>query len=78
MKSIRCEVLENVYSTCMSITEFDPAQLNPTDGPACAKCGGPVRLTGIEPHPTKAGTDLRTYQCLACDHVQAAMVPLGA
>ena len=61
----------------MSITEFDPAQPNPTHGPACTKCGGPVRLTGIEPHPTKAGIDLRTFQCLACDHVQAAVVPLN-
>ena len=58
----------------MSIIELDPAQPHATHGPACAKCGGPVRLTGIEPHPTKAGIDLRTYQCLACDAVQAAQV----
>jgi len=60
----------------MSIIEFDPLQPAPTQGPACEKCGGPMRLTGIEPHPTKAALDLRTFQCLACDHVQAAMVPV--
>ena len=61
----------------MSMIELDPRQPNPTHGPACAECGGPVRLTGIEPHPTKIGIDLRTFQCLACDHVQAAIVPLN-
>ena len=40
-------------------------------------CDAPTRLVGIEPHPTRAHTDLRTYQCLACDHMQAAVVPLG-
>jgi hypothetical protein len=60
----------------MSIIQLDPARPHPTPGPACAECGGPVRLTGIEPHPTKAAVDLRTFQCLICDHVQAAIVPL--
>jgi hypothetical protein len=45
-------------------------------GPPCASCSGPTRLVGIEPHPTKAKTDLRTYQCLACERVQAEIVPL--
>lgn len=39
-------------------------------------CDAPTRLIGIEPHPTKARTDLRTYQCLACDHMQAAVIPV--
>jgi len=50
---------------------------DPAPGPACAHCKAPTRLMGIEPHPTRAHTDLRTYQCLACDHVQAAIVPLN-
>ena len=49
---------------------------DPAPGPACAHCKAPTRLMGIEPHPTKAHTDLRTYQCLACDHVQVTVVPL--
>jgi len=40
-------------------------------GPACASCSGPTRLVGIEPHPTRDHTDLRTYQCMACQEMQA-------
>ena len=47
-------------------------------GPTCAKCSGPTRLLGIEPHPIKVRTDLRTYRCLVCDHMQASVVPLSA
>jgi hypothetical protein len=45
-------------------------------GPRCAHCSAPTRLVGIEPHPTTVKTDLRTYQCLACERVQAEVVPL--
>ena len=45
-------------------------------GPACTTCSGRTRLTGVEPHPTQPHTDLRTFQCLACDEVLAVMVPL--
>ena len=62
----------------MSIIEFDPAQPRPTHGPACAKCSGPTRLIGIEPHPTRLHTDLRTYQCLVCDAVQAELMPIAS
>lgn len=58
----------------MSIIEYDPVQPNPTHGPVCAKCKGPTRLTGIEPHPTRAHIDLHTLQCLICDSVQAKVV----
>ena len=61
----------------MSIIEFDPAQPSPTHGPACATCSGPTRLIGIEPHPTQSHTDLRTYQCLVCDAVQAELMPIA-
>jgi hypothetical protein len=47
-------------------------------GPDCARCRGSTRLVGIEPHPTKAHTDVRTYQCRACEHLQAVVVPLTA
>lgn len=61
----------------MSMLEVD--RLSPADamGPACTKCAGRTRLTGIEPHPTKAHTDLRTFQCMACDAVSAKVVPLA-
>jgi hypothetical protein len=44
--------------------------------PLCEKCGCRTRLAGIEPHPRLHQTDLRTYQCLACNEVQAIAVPL--
>ncbi len=62
----------------MSTLAINLAPPKPESGPACEKCTGPTRLVGIEPHPTKARTDLRTYQCLACEHMQAAMVTLNA
>ena len=55
---------------------IDSAQIEPTHGPACSQCRGPTRLTGIEPHPTQPHTDLRTFQCLVCNGVQAAVVPV--
>jgi hypothetical protein len=58
----------------MSTMTIDSAPLDPTHGPACAQCRGPTRLTGIEPHPTQPHTDLRTFQCLVCSHVQAAVM----
>lgn len=44
--------------------------------PRCEKCGCRTRLAGIEPHPRLPQTDLRTYQCLACNDVHAVAVPL--
>lgn len=61
----------------MSMLEVDRLSATDTVGPACAKCAGRTRLTGIEPHPTRVHTDLRTYQCMACDAVQAKVVPLA-
>jgi hypothetical protein len=49
----------------------------PEPGPACKSCGAPTRLVGIEPHLTKARTDLRIYECIACEATQAVVVPLG-
>jgi hypothetical protein len=60
----------------MNITPINLDRTRPLDHPACQECGGQTRLTGIEPHPTQAHTDLWTYQCLACDAVQAAIMPV--
>lgn len=62
----------------MSIIEFNDATPNPALGPACSKCAGRTRLIGIEPHPTKPRTDLRTYECMACDALQARVVPVAS
>ena len=60
----------------MSITTIYGTRPDPTHAPACSQCRGPTRLTGIEPHPTQPHTDLRTYQCLMCNGVQASVVPV--
>ena len=62
----------------MSIIDMNFDHPTPVHSPACTQCGGPTRLTGIEPHPTRRRTDLRTYQCLGCDAVQAQVVPITA
>ena len=62
----------------MSTLEIKIAHPSSEPGSACAECNGPTRLIGIEPHPTKAHTDLRTYRCLVCDHLQATIVPLAS
>ncbi len=54
--------------------EIAPVSL--THGPACAQCSAPTRLTGIEPHPILPRTDLHTFQCLVCDGIETALVPL--
>ena len=62
----------------MSTLQIDLTPRSPTLGPACTKCAGRTRLIGIEPHPTTPHTDLRTYECMACDAVQASVVPLAS
>ena len=60
----------------MSTLGINLAQRSADVGPACTSCGGPTRLVGIEPHPTEAHTDLRTYECVACSAPQALVVPI--
>jgi hypothetical protein len=61
----------------MSIIAINMASSLTDHGPACAECGGPTRLVGIEPHPTKTDTDLRTYECRQCSAFKAYVVPLA-
>jgi hypothetical protein len=35
--------------------------------PVC-DCGGPMNLASLEPHPTRADLELKTYKCLHCGH----------
>lgn len=42
----------------------------------CPRCRVSMRLMAIEPHPTQAHTDVRTYKCIACDALRAHVVPL--
>jgi hypothetical protein len=47
-----------------------------TAGPFCQGCGGRTRLVGIEPHARLLRTDIRTYECGACQDVQAVVAPM--
>jgi hypothetical protein len=46
-----------------------------TPGPFCEACGGRTRLAGVEPHPRLPRTDIRTYECEACESVQTLVAP---
>jgi hypothetical protein len=41
-------------------------------GPQCAACGSPMRLSAIEPSST--GQDLRTFTCLNCKRVEMHII----
>ena len=43
--------------------------------PYCEKCHSLTRLVGIEPHAVRSETDLRTFECLACQHMQIVVAP---
>ena len=45
--------------------------------PKCRNCGIPMRLFGIEAHPSIEQADLRTYVCNRCDGVQTEIVSLS-
>jgi hypothetical protein len=62
----------------MSTLQIDLTRHATDLGPPCARCGSPTRLVGIEPHPTKAHTDLRTFECTACQALKAHVVPLAS
>lgn len=44
----------------------------------CGKCGAATRLVGIEPHTHLAGTDIWTFECGQCGHVEIVAQPLAA
>jgi hypothetical protein len=59
----------------MTIIDLDPALSAASEGPFCAACGGRTRLVGIEAHPRLPRTDIRTYECIGCEAMQAAVAP---
>jgi hypothetical protein len=46
--------------------------LIPIERPRCPKCQGRMMLAQIERSP--GGADLRTFECLKCEHVQKMLV----
>src|SRR5262245_48569328 len=59
-----------------AMNQLAPANSESLSAPTCRDCGVPMRLFGIEAHPTVERTDLRTYVCSTCDGVQTENVPL--
>ena len=46
--------------------------LLPTERPRCPKCQGRMMLARIGPGPN--GSDLRTFECPKCEHVEKRLV----
>jgi len=70
--------LDKSHVLSMSMLNIDAIRTDGIlDGPFCQRCGGRTRLVGVETHPGIPRTDLRTYECSACDtsHVVAAPQP---
>jgi hypothetical protein len=44
-----------------------------TEMPTCI-CGEAMQLTRVEPHPAAEDSELRRYDCAACDHEMRVMV----
>lgn len=42
----------------------------------CPRCGKPVRLATIEPHPTRNDVALHNYECADCGPVRTKIIPL--
>lgn len=52
-------------------------QITPLDAlhtPTCKKCGTRTRLLGLEPDSQRPDSDLCTYECMACGHLQTRNV----
>ena len=59
------------------MNQLAPINHESLGGLTCRDCGCPMRLFGIESHPTVEGADLRSYVCSDCDEVQTEDVPLS-
>jgi hypothetical protein len=57
------------------MNQLAPPNADRLSCPQCPDCGVPMRLFGIETHPSIDRTDLLTYVCSQCDEVQTENVP---
>jgi hypothetical protein len=56
----------------MPLAHSSEPSLLPIERPRCPKCQGRMMLARIEPGP--AHSDLRTFECPKCEHVQKMLV----
>jgi hypothetical protein len=54
-----------------AFTRPDPSLL-PIERPRCPRCHGRMMLARIQPGPT--GSEIRTFECPKCEHVQKMLV----
>lgn len=60
------------------MTQLQRAKADTPSQSRCRRCGGAMRLFGIEAHPDLAGAILQTYVCERCDSVRTATPPARA
>jgi hypothetical protein len=60
------------------MTQLQRTKTDTHSRPRCRRCGGAMRLYGIEAHPDLDGSILQTYVCERCDCVRAATLPASA
>jgi hypothetical protein len=56
----------------MPLAHSTEPSLLPIERPRCPKCTGRMMLARIEPGP--AHSDLRTFECPKCEHVEKRLV----
>ena len=56
----------------MPLAHSTEPSLLPTERPRCPKCQGRMMLARIGPGPN--GSDLRTFECPKCEHVEKQLV----
>lgn len=49
------------------------SSLSSIERPHCPRCQAPMMLESISPAPR--GYDLRTFECVRCDHIFTRLVP---
>jgi hypothetical protein len=57
----------------MTVLFFEQS-FKPKDGERCPGCDRAVSLALVEPHPTRNGLEIHTFNCVKCGPVRARMV----
>jgi hypothetical protein len=76
MKPIRSESQERAMQSPAGNGQgaAPTTRISPFLLPMCRACGNPANLCSVEPHPTLAAHDLRTFACTSCGSQQDFVV----
>jgi hypothetical protein len=58
-----------------SRVEVDVHRLETRLRPGCRGCHGPLQLLGIDRHPVRRWTAVRSFVCLECERVEVDVLP---